>query len=261
MTTQPLPTGTRTQRFEHISAAEQAFELDRLPDALKQEQVWLDESRLHPHEDKAGILGSIASGQIVGVPSGNHMPFRQYYQDRVRPSEVAALPESMCSVPYLRPEALAVLMHVTVRAKERFMDSTEGREYLREFDLTDIQYSVTSMLRSRIYQRRLTQENALALDGDSAHLFGIAFDVDHSGFYVRPQNAEGVISVNGLQNPSLYTDGPVHAFHKELEDSVLRDELAFITELPGGRGCWHISANPQLAEDYLVSDRFQSAVT
>ncbi len=249
MSTQPIPHGTRTQCFEQMSSAVQKLEIDRLPVALQQERIWLAESKLSLHEDRSSILGSIALGEIVAVPSGADLPFRQYYQDRTNKAQIETLPEANCSVPYLRPEALSTMMRITHNARQRFFDSEDGEAYMEEFGITNLQYSVTSMLRTRRYQQELVRHNALALDGDSAHLFGVAFDIDHSGYYVKKDGSSEVISVNGLQNPSLYSDAPILALHQELEASASHDELAFVTELPTGRGCWHVTANP------LIQDR------
>lgn len=243
MSNQPIPHGVRTRSFEEMPASVQRYEKERLEDELQQERQWIRESGLEPHQDIAGILGSIASGVVVKVPTGRHLPIRQYYQDRYGFENVAKLPEDACSVPYLRSKAVMAMMHVASTARRRLMNSEDGQDYLWEYDITNIQYSVTSMLRSRIYQKLLINKNSLALDGDSAHLFGIAFDVDHSGYYV--QTSEGsTVAVNGLRNADLYHDSPIRAFQQSLEESATRGDIAFVTELPTGRGCWHVSANP-----------------
>lgn len=221
-------------------------ELARLPVELQRERIWLAEASLLPYEDKTEVLGSIAIGQLVCVPSGEQLPFRQYYQDRQSVAVLHRLPESCFSVPYLRPGALAVIASVAVTARERLLDSDDGKSFMRASRATNIQYSVTSMVRTRIYQKELTARNALAYDGDSAHLFGVAFDVDHSGFYIQHKSGE-TLPVNGLQNANMYDDSPIHAFQASLEEAAKREALAFITELPTGRGCWHVAVNPELA--------------
>ncbi len=258
MISQPLPTGIRTRRFEHTSPESQAAELARLPIELRQERTWLESAGLAPYEDKTSALGDIALGRLVPVPTGPELPFRQYYQDRVADDALRRLAETDFSIPYLRPESLATMMRVALGAR-KLMANEESCDYMQRFGLSNVQYSITSMTRTSIYQKRLTSENALAFDGDSAHTFGVAFDVDHSGYYVRDSRGR-TIAVNGLQNSELYSDMPIHAFQSALEDAAERGELAFITELPEGRGCWHVATNPISSLDHLDETPEKTAV-
>ncbi len=244
---QPLPTGLRTQRFEQMPDYIRQKELDRLPEELALEKEWLTEASLPAYEDVNMVLGGIATGKVVAVIAEPDMPYRPHIQDRVSVSEIATLAEDSCSVPYLNPRAFDVLVRTARNAEKRLLDNENWQYYLRQNDLLSIQFSITSMLRSRIYQKHLVAKASLALDGDSAHMFGTTFDVDHAGYYVKHRDGK-LISVNGLQNSYLYDDSPILAFQSELEEAAQREEVTFITELPEGRGCWHITTNPLLMD-------------
>lgn len=240
---QPLPSGVRVLRFEDMPPEIRQQEMSRLPNELVQEREWIAKAESDQYPNKSSVLGGIALVKLVEVPSGVNLPFRQYFRDRTSMSHLRELDEDQFSVPFLTPSTLAVLSSVSENARQIFESSPSGQRYMSENDIYTVQFSVVSMTRTVNYQSTLLRRGALALDGDSAHTYGIAFDVDHSGFYVRRKNGE-IISVNGQNNTGLYSDEPIRAFDTSLKEAERRDEVTYITELPQGRGCWHVTANP-----------------
>jgi len=247
---QPLPYGIRDLRFEEMSPEIRQQERSRLPNELIKERAWITEADPTYYPDKLSVLGGITLARLVEVPSGVNLPYRQYLQNRTSVQSLRELEDDRFSVPYLTPSALGALRSVSENARKHFESGSSGQRYMSENDIDTIQFSVVSMLRTVVYQSELVKRGALALDGDSAHTYGIAFDVDHSGFYVRKKNGE-IIPVNGSNNTGLYSDEPIWAFQTALEEAGERDEVAFITELPQGRGCWHITANPLMDKDNI----------
>lgn len=238
--TQPRPQGLRTIIFEEAPQEVKEGERARLTHELSRERQWIEAWGGEGFASRDDVLRAIAHGVLLPVvPS---LAYRQYFQDRTSVEAIRLLDEDSCSVPFLRPQSLAVLSRVATAAHTEFITSDAGQRYLYDNRLDNIQFAVISMTRTLQYQRYLTAVDKLAFDGASAHIFGLAFDIDHSGYYVSKDGK--TLPVNATSNPGWYIDDPIHALHGVLEKGSALGELNYVAELPMGRGCYHITATP-----------------
>ncbi len=241
---QPLPAGLRTHLLGAVSSEVQAGEYARLEALLPTERRWMQEAGVRPYAGRAALLQAIEFGEIVPVPTSPELPYRPYYQDRNRLEVVRTLDEASCSVSYLRPRALEVMGWMAAAARKRLQADPEAQNFMDEHGIAAVRYSVNSMTRTVSYQENLLSDpDKLAFDNDSTHSKGYAFDIDHSGFYAVMQDGRQQ-SVYAFNNPQLYFDAPIAAMHAVQHEAAELEISAFVTELPSGRGVWHVAANP-----------------
>jgi len=233
--------------FKDLSQDVREAELARVEMDLATEREWLEgkDGLLLP--TKATIISAIETGDIVPVPydQPHFMPTYEFV-NRQTQDQLQRLSDdvhdSEFSVPFLRPGAASVLQQICSEAYA----ATVGYVGM-PVGVEDFRFAVSSMTRSRNYQKSLVSSGVLAADPEksetlSTHAYGLAFDIDHSGIYVkRNGNWDGV----GIgRQEDQYMPGAIDELANVLQKFQEAGIIHTICEVPSGRGSYHVAVNP-----------------
>ncbi len=235
--------------FGDFTLDERAHEMVRVEALLRREQEWFCEDDALLVDTKPDIIGAIATGNLVPVlfDETSLRPTNDFSQ-RLTTEELWSLSDSEgaseFSVPYLRPSALKILKAVTSEAQTTFLMEDDLPNGVRSF-----RYSVTSMTRTRNYQRGLVDKGTLAFDSNdngsnSTHQYGMAFDIDHSGVYILQGNVWRGVGIG--REEELFPEQAVDILADILENFQKAGVINSICEVPNGRGCFHVAVNPDI---------------
>ncbi len=235
--------------FHEMSGEEKAVEWEKTRDYLAKEAKYFENTAVYPHLE--AIDSGINSGSLVPIhPSeglyGIVSPIRNRY----------SLPGSDTegSVPYLDPRAATVLSDLSSDIK-RSCEQSGIKEILESQEILDFRISLTSLTRTSAYQRIIAMQGRLAvgLDGGtqhSVHEMGLAFDIDHSGLYVTPQNGiEIALNRDAGEADFNRLATILPAYRKQLRNVIetyqQNGTVLALEEVPNGWGAWHVAVIPQ----------------
>lgn len=215
---------------------------------LDTEREWLIGRESLALPTKAAILSAVGVGELVAVlfDQPYHMPTYGFV-NRQTPNQLRDLSDnpgtSAFSVPFLRPQAQAVLRQICAEAYEATRTSTVLPE-----NTTDFRYAISSMTRTSNYQKVLVARGALAVDPEkdeamSTHAYGLAFDIDHSGIYVGHNDGRWAGVGIGRQE-EWYIPAAIDRLADVLEKFQNAGLIHAICEVPFGRGAYHVAVNP-----------------
>ena len=213
------------------------IELDRVYQETAIERQWIQDAALPTYATDADILHAASKGKLerVAIGVGFWAIDRLLYWDTSRSDPHH---EWHYSVPYLRPEAYEVLMHIS----GRWQEDMGGNRYT----------SVTSVGRSDQYMDGLKQRprklTIVAPDAISSHQALISIDFDGIGL-VEVADDGTVRKINPRSpdwNPVLAAESRDVLRHLLLEQQR-RGIINFVEELPGTQEhCFHVCVNPTL---------------
>ena len=240
----------RYLHFHDLPMLDQKSELERLDNYRRlEEQPHFTDIPTIPHLEAMDTL--IHAQKLVPVISGPDFgivaPIRNRYS--------IPMEESEGSMPFLRPGAYVVLKDFMSDVQKK---ANEGDfvDIIKDEGFVGFRPSLTSMTRTTEYQKSLARNGRLAVGtdgrgGHSVHEMGWAFDVDHTGLYLR-RGTDDEISLNPSPDKSQQTHDVIErirpAYRKLLASVVALYKadgtLVALDELPNGWGVYHVAVIP-----------------
>lgn len=158
-----------------------ASDLGSLEEGLRLERDWYKDFSAYP--DDESIKTAAGRRELVRCDGADAASLYRPNDRFLNPH-----PDFDMWQPVLSAQAAEGLNELSSRFAEHEFAESVGRVLL----------PITSMTRSQAYQSELTSSGKLASEHRSTHLFGGAFDVDLSGYYVEidDSSGKGVIAVS-----------------------------------------------------------------
>lgn len=218
-----------------FSSSDFSAELADVQQQTAIERAWIRDYGVQTYDSDHEIIRAAERGQLVKVGQGaGYMAIQKLLHweiDRTDPTHPWHY-----SAPYLRPEASDLLK----RIGNAWQDDMGEKRYL----------SVTSMVRSAAYQRRLTQQfrklTVASETGMSSHQAGLAFDIDGIGLKEIGDDGD-TKSINPRfpqWNPRLAAEGQM-ILRILLDEELRQGNINYVEELPGTQEhCFHICVKP-----------------
>lgn len=233
---------------EQVSDAEVRAEQARVHDATGIEREWIASSGMRPFAEKHDLRTAFDKKLERVHPEPGMTPIWSLRE---------WTPDSKYSPPYLRPRALYVLRHV----------AREWADHERFDDAGEWSLSVTSMVRSTRYQRRLRAGNGLqqarkiaintSAGEHSSHEYGTAFDIDGCGLYMS--TPDGFVGVHP-RTPHEHHQKVVRS--RRTLQAVLAGIINVVEEAPGTQQwCFHVATNPTVSLNSIIRRYPLNAVT
>ncbi len=222
-------------RFSVDERTEMRAFVDRQLDV---ERSWVDPTRVI--DDASSLCDRLSEFDLLR-PSleidhfGIVSPIRDRVPSRDDPIEIQ-------SYPFITPDTHDFISELMTKLYEAVMEKRAL------YDVDNIAFSITSLLRTVKYQALIARNGQLASDPSlgqtSSHSMGWAFDTDHGGGYVY---------VDGQwrnANPSINFElwRPIRKVMREVFATVMASmgDHNSIDEVPDGWGTYHVAVRPVL---------------
>lgn len=238
------------RHFHEMSLDEQAAEWESNQEYLAIEAEQTENLTIYPYLEAVNF--GLSSGKLQWVePQTDDYRIVLPIRDRNQ----IPLEEDQGSLPILHSHSASIL---SILAKDVKAVGSDDNELMTAFDrngITDWRLSVTSLLRTTVYQRVIAKQGRMAVGRDgsdrhSSHEKGVAFDIDHGGLYVATPDGQEV-PINRKSNDANFAilSQALPAYRKVLRKVIgLYEDAGVVTaleEVPNGWGCWHIAAIPE----------------
>ncbi len=203
---------------------------------------------IYPHLE--AVNTGLMYGGLVSVDPNNDLfgivsPIRQRH--RLPRSEIEG------SLPILHSHTSEVLASLASDIKQTGSDDAQMFEVFDRNGISDFRISVTSLLRTTLYQKKIASDGRFAVGYDgsspqhSAHERAVAIDIDHGGMYVTFKKGLVEVPLNRESPNELFNIFaqvlPVYrrVLRKVINAYMEESVVMALEEVPNGWGCWHVS--------------------